>query len=156
MTSIDLGVVYPDLASDMLVFLEAIRNGSGPINAGLSIGWTPEKTRKIMRDPDMVAAVADIREALTETLEERVIQLADRGNARMLELWLFCHAADRGWRPPTQRVQIGGGTTVRVEVVEAARQSALAIMEKHGVKALQPGGALDAGDDDIVDADVVE
>jgi hypothetical protein len=146
--------VHPELAADTILFLEALRTGSGPINAGLAVGWSPEKTRKIMRMPGMPELIDDAKESKTETIEQRVYEQAEKGNQRAMELYLFCQASDRGWRPPTQRVQIGGGTTMKIEVVEASRQSVLAILERSGgVKALQPGGPLD---EDIIDADVID
>lgn len=140
---VSLERVHPELARETLTYLELIATGRGKITAGLAVGWTPAKTKELWRDSEFSQLVAVARELKTETIEQRVFELADRGNIRAIELQLFCQASDRGWRPPAQRVQTQSHHLVQVEVVESARAAALAIMERHGVAALQPGGALD-------------
>lgn len=152
-TDVNVEALSPDLADDLLEFLEATTRGVGMITAGLAVGWSPHKTRTMLLDEEVKALYAECRIVKTETIEQRVWELADRGNLRAAELYLYCQASERGWKPPAQRLQIGSTSIVKVEIVETARQAALAMIERGDFAALQPGGRLD---EHIVDAETVD
>lgn len=137
-------------------FLEYIRFGYGPLNAGIAVGWTPADTRRRMKDTEFVSLVSTAREQRTETIEQRVYELAQKSNPSRwaVEMALFCQASDRGWRPPTQRLDVNRNTkvehTVVLSTVEAVRQ----LVAANDIAALQPGmGTLD---DDIVEGEIVD
>ena len=147
----ELATLHPELGEQKMDFLERIAKGVRPLSAGLAVGWTPKRTREVLTEPGMAEIVRDAQEISIETLEEKVYKLAKKGNVSCLQLVLFCQASERGWRPATQRVAISSQSTVRVEVVEAAKAATLAAISKHGVKALQVGGALDVVDAEPLD-----
>ncbi len=129
---------------EVLEFLELVRGGSGEVNAAYSVNWSPAKLRKMMRDGDFAELVQESKLRLVESLEETVVKRAMAGNVRCLELYLFTQAAERGWRPPTQRVDVRKEITAKVEVVAAVKAGLLqALKEEGGVEALQQGGRLD-------------
>jgi hypothetical protein len=128
-------------------FLELLRGGTGTLNACYAVGWTPDHLRKKMKDREFCALIEEAHERKIETVEERVYQASEKGNFAASQFILLCQAADRGWKPPQQRVAIQGESRVKVEVVQATREAILTQLEKRNIRALQPG---------IVDADVVD
>jgi len=76
-------------------------------------------------------------------------------NTPMIQMWLYCHGQDRGWRPPTHRVNVSHQGTPAAERVLAVTSAALELMAKHGHQALALGGPLDKMED-VVDAEVVD
>ena len=125
-------------------FLELLRQGTGQINACYAVGWTPDHLRRKMRDAEFRAMTDEARTRMIETLEETVIGMANRGNFAAAQFVLLCQAADRGWRPPQQRVAIEGRTTVKHELVAATKDVILAQLAERNMKALQPGQVIDA------------
>jgi hypothetical protein len=148
----ELRTIYPAHPLDVLEFLEALSNGVGQLNAALAVGWSPKKLRDLMRDNEFLDMMEESRIRGVETIEQKVFELASRGNLAAATLYLYCQAPDRGWRPPAQRVSVSSQTTVKVELVEGAKQAVMEQLRAGGVKALQPGGPLD----EIEDADVVD
>jgi len=140
----DLSVLDPKLADDKLNFLQHLAGGVRPLTAALAVGWSPHKLRQVMKDPEFQELVDMAGEISIEAMEQKVYELGLRGNLSAATLFLYSHASHRGWRPPTQRVAVESSKTVKVEIVEGAKAAAIALMERHGVKALQRGGALDA------------
>jgi hypothetical protein len=136
-------------------FLTFIQGGVGLLNAGLAVDWSPAETRRRMKDPDFRELVETARERRTETIEQRVYELAmqDKPSRWAVELALFCQASERGWRPPTQRVEVNRNVRVDLTQVAATVQAAKELMMAADPAALQPGGALDAIDTTATDAD---
>ena len=126
-------------------FLELLRDGTGPLNACYAVGWTPHHLRQKMKDPEFQALVAEANERKIETVEQRVFEASAKGNFAASQFILLCQAADRGWRPPQQRVAINGEARIKVEVVEATKDVIRAQLAARQIKSLQP----------VVDADVV-
>lgn len=143
--------IYPAHPVDVLEFLESLADGVGQLNAALAVGWSPKKLRDLMRDQSFLDMMEESRIRKLESVEEVVYRLAQRGNLAAATLILYSHAADRGWRPPAQRVAVSSQTTVKVEIVEGAKAAVLEQLRTGSIKSLQPGGALD-----IVEAEVVE
>ena len=79
---------------------EFLRAPMGEMTAALAVGWTPRKLKALKKDPEFVQLINEARTLLIESVESMEIRNALRGNQRAIELFLFCHAADRGWRPP--------------------------------------------------------
>jgi hypothetical protein len=148
----DLVTIHPEQSADTLMFLEALSCGRGQLNAALAVGWSPRKLRDLMKSPEFIELMDEARTRGIETIEEKVFELAERGNLAAATLFLYCQAADRGWRPPAQRVAVSSQSTVKVELVEGAKAAVLEQLRAGDIRALQPGGALH----EIVDADVVE
>jgi hypothetical protein len=106
-----------------------------------------------MKNPEFVELMDEARVMSIETIEERVYDLAERGNLAAATLVLYCQAAERGWRPPAQRVAVSSQSTVKVEIVEGNKRAVLEHLRSGGdIRALQPGGVLD----EIAEAEVVE
>lgn len=134
-------------------FLEYVRGGSGPLNAAIAVGWTPYQIRQRLKDDQFATLVEEVKERRTETIEQVVYEKAAEGTRWAVEMYLFCQAPERGWRPPATRIDVTKTQRVEgqlvVSVVEGARQ----LLEAHSVAALQPGGALDGP---IEDAEIVD
>lgn len=148
----DLMTIHPEQSADTLMFLEALSCGVGQLNAALSVGWSPKRLRDLMKAPEFIELMDEARTRGIETIEQKVFELAERGNLAAATLFLYCQASDRGWRPPAQRVAVSSQTTVKVEIVEGAKAAVLERLQARDIKSLQPGGALD----DVIDADVIE
>jgi len=134
-------------------FLEYVRVGHGQLNAAIAVGWTPYKLRQLLKDEAFASLVDEVKERRTESIEEVVYAKALEGTRWAVEMYLFCQAPERGWRPPATRIDVTKTQRVEgqlvVSVVEGARQ----LLEAHSVAALQPGGALDGP---IEEAEIVE
>lgn len=126
----------------------------GRLNSALAVGWTPRQLRDAERVPGFQEAVASARELGLESIEEKAYELAEDGNVPMIQMILYCHGADRGWRPPTQRVAVQHQGTITVERIQAVTSAARQLMQQHGGKSLALG-ALEGDDDDIAEAEIV-
>lgn len=146
-----LAEIHPNAAGDTIEFLERIAGGGGPLNSALAVGWSPKQLRDMLKSADFREMLEDARERSIETVEEGVQKLARKGNLGAQQLILFCLGAHRGWRPPTQRVAVNSQTTVKIENVEGVKAAVLEALRSGEVKALQPGGALDIEDAEVVD-----
>lgn len=146
-----------DEAEHLAEFLELLQAGRGELNAGIAVGWTPYRTRQLMQDPEFAMLVRFAEDRQLEDAEWELAKLVKKGHFPAIQMTLYCKGADRGWRPPQQRVAVNHGGQVQVERVHAVRQAAAKILAEHGVEALAAGGPLGmAVDDEIVDAEVVE
>jgi hypothetical protein len=137
-SSADLALIHPDQPSEVLLFMQRIASGVGELNAAIEVGWSPRQLRDMMKNEDFRELVRESKVRLLETVEQKAYKLAMRGNMAAIQLVLFSQAADRGWRPPTQRVAINQQTTVTVEAIEAGKQAVTELLAEHGVRALQP------------------
>lgn len=133
-------------------FFQYIRDGAGKLNAALAVGWTPRQLNALLRDREFRELYDLALEESIESLEEVAYKLAKAGNTECLKLYLFCKAADRGWRPPTQRVAVDKNVKHEITVVASTVEAAKALLSQAEPAALQPGSPLDA----IVDAEVVD
>ena len=135
--------------AELKTFLQRLKGGGGEQLAAAAVGWSQLRLRQVLAMPEIQEAVRVCRQKDLESLERVSYQLASRGNTEMLKLWLYCQGGDRGWRPPTQRVetrQIGRPDAATVASVRVAIQQALKAGE------LRPAEV----DDDVVDAEIVE
>jgi hypothetical protein len=108
---------------EVLEFLEKVQHGAGHLNAAYAVGWSPAKLRRLMSDTEFVEALNTAETQLIESIEEKAVDLALHGNTRMIELILFCKARDRGWRPPTQRIEHVAEGKVDVNIVASVGQA---------------------------------
>lgn len=132
------------------LFLEKLQGGYGPHRAGQSIGWSPQHTDVVMRDPDMIQLIQIIGDMLDEDVERGMYIAARSGNVTAGTFWLL-NRRKENWKD-TKRIVIERTETVSIEMVHSVKQSALELLQAAGVRALQPGGALDVID---VDSDEV-
>jgi hypothetical protein len=130
------------------MFLEKLQAGYGAHRAGQAIGWSPQHTDKVMREPDMVQLMDIINNMLDEDVERGIYIAARSGNVTAGMFWVLNRQPEK-WRD-TKKIVIERSDKVSVEIVHSVKQSALELLRAAGVQALQPGGALD-----IVDAEVV-
>lgn len=149
----DTMIAPPAVMESLPEFLAMIQNGVGPKNAAIACNWTIRQLRDLEALPQFQEAMAIAKEQAIESIEQKAYELAKAGNVPMIQMILFCQAADKGWRPPTHRVAVQHGGTVVVEKIQATKAALLQIMQENGVGALALGGPLDG---DIVDAEVVD
>ena len=121
---------------EVLEFMTAIQGGAGHLTAAYAVNWTPAKLRKLMADPEFVAAINEAETMLIESIEEKAHKLALNGNTRMIEMVLFCKARDRGWQPPTQRVHHVTEGQVDINVVASVKEAIQASMKTGELAAL--------------------
>lgn len=132
--------VPPDKLED---FLGMLIDGEGPLTAGLACGLTPRKVREMEADPEISQLIAIAREQKYERYEKKLDELAMDGHFAALQMFLFCQAPHRGWRPPQQRVAHDHNGRVEVERVQATTQAVVALIREHGPGILAIGGPLD-------------
>lgn len=122
-------------------FLDELLQGKGPLPAGLSIGWSPLRIQQMLKDPEIVQLIAMIEEHKDQSVEAALYKAAITGNVTAQQVWLFNRKGNK-WKD-VKRVVHEGEVRIGAEVVHSVRQVALGLLESHGTKALQPGGALD-------------
>lgn len=152
MTDVAIRALSPDEAKALPEFLEFIQAGHGELNAAISVGWTPHRVRQLMQDPEFYQLYRFAVERKLEDAEFELQKLVAKGHFPAIQMVLYCLGADRGWRPPQQRVAVNHGGQVQVERVHAVRQAAAQIIAEQGVAALAAGGPLG----EIVDAEVID
>lgn len=146
-------LIAPAILDTMEEFLYMIQRGVGPKNAAVACGWTMRQLKELESMPQFQEAMGVAQDQRTESVEQKVFELAMAGNVPMIQLYLYCQASEKGWRPPAQRVSVHHQGTIAVEKVQATKAALLEIMREQGSAALAIGGPLDA---DIVDAEVVD
>lgn len=136
-------------ADQQLEFLELVKDGVGQLTAALAVKWSPAQLRYVMKDPSFREAYQQMLTHQIEDVEKVVLDLAKRGNARMIELFLYNRSPDR-WAPPTQKVKIDSTKKVEVAVVGTAVEAAKAIIAERGAIAALQAGVIEAtaSDDD--------
>lgn len=133
-------------------FLEAVRNGCGELNAAIGAGMTPAQLKTLMKDPDFAEMVAEVKDRRFENIEQVLYEMAMNKNLKAIQLILERQATHRGWAPPTQRLDVNRNTKVDITVASHAAEALRQLMSSGtDLAQLQPGGALD-----IIDAEVVE
>ena len=124
-------------------FLRMLQGHQGEMTAALAVGWTPRQLRALKRDPDFCALVADVNSRRIENIERKVWKLADKGVRWASELVLFCHAADRGWRPPAQRHEVTHSGQVDHVLVASVKEAVRESLSRTSVAELQNAPYID-------------
>lgn len=132
-------------------FLELVADGTGPLNAGLEVGWSPSKTRRLMRDREFAEMVEIAEDQTIESVEKDLVNAAHRGNVRAIQFYLLNRAPER-WKD-VRHLEVKQTGQLEIGVIHGVKNAALELLQEKGIEALQPGGALDA---DVIDAEVVE
>lgn len=134
---------------EKLLFLEKLQAGYGPLRAGQAgPGWSPQHTEIVMRDPDMQQLISIIENMKDEDVERGIYIAAKTGNVTAGMFWLLNRQKEK-WKD-TKKIQIERSDRVSVEIVHSVKQSALELLRAAGVGALQPGGALDIIEGEVV------
>lgn len=123
-------------AKDTFTFLEDIRVGTGPLNAGLAVGWSPAKVRRLLKDAEFVELMNAASEMRLESVEKTLWQLADRGHFKAIQMVLFNKRPD-AWRD-IKHIQVDKRETLEVGVVVSVKAAALELLREQGVDAFQP------------------
>lgn len=123
-------------------FLELIRSGVGPLNAGLEVGWSPAKTRRMLKQPDFAELVSDANDQLDENIQGALARAAQNGNMTAIQMWLYNRRPEE-WRD-VKRIEVHNQTEISIGVVASVKQAAAELLREHGPRALQPGGMIDA------------
>lgn len=131
------------------LFLDNLLAGMGTLPAGLSIGWSPQHIDKVTNEPEMAQIINSISQFKNQSVEYALYRNALTGNVTAQQVWLYNRDPNR-WRD-TKRVIVESEKRVSIEVIHSVKQSALELLQSHGVQALQPGGALG-----VIEADVTE
>lgn len=151
----DWGLEIPDnpVAQIELIerkeFLDKLISGQRPLHAGLSLGWSPDKIRRVSSEPDMAEMLRVIDDYNDESVEMALLKTAKAGNFSAQQFWLM-NRKPHLWQD-VRKVQVTKTEQVSVEVVHSVKAAALELLREQGAAALQPGGALD-----VIDAEVVE
>lgn len=141
---------------EVLRFFERLADGYGPIEIGLSLGWSDAMIKRFTTDPDRRQLIDLIQEAEFESLERHFKIHAKAGNSTAMKMVAYNLMGHRGWAD-RREVKMTGATSM--EVILSVRRA----LDESMSEAITAGGsdavaALQAGmlDHDIVDADVVE
>lgn len=116
-------------------FLEDIRTGTGPLNAGIAVGWSPAKIKRLLRDEAFAEMVDVARERLHESIEKTLYQLADGGHIKAIQMVLYNERADR-WKD-VRHINVEQHSTLDIGVVESVKTAARELLRENGVAALQ-------------------
>jgi hypothetical protein len=118
------------------------------MTAAFAVGWTPRKLRALKKDPEFLQLIDEAKTLLIESVESMAYRNALRGNQRAIELVLFCHGQDRGWRPPAQRHEVLTEGKVEVSVIASVKEAVKATLATADIGELQRARIVDA---EIVD-----
>lgn len=130
-------------------FLELVALGAHPVNAGVAVGWSPYKTKQVLKDPEFVELLAGARDRADATIEEALYVKAAQGNIAAIQMWLFNRRPEE-WRD-VKRIEIKSDHQVSIGVVQSVKQGVLELLREQGVGAMQ---ALGAGE--IIDIEEIE
>lgn len=130
-------------------FLELVAVGVAPVNAGIEVGWSPQRTKAHMKDPDFADMVDGALERANASMEQALYAKGMAGNVTAQMWWLMNRAPDR-WRD-VKRIEVRTEHKVSLTAVESVKAGVLQLIREQGVGAMQ---ALE--DPGIIDADVVE
>lgn len=130
-------------------FLEFIAKGQQPLHAAFAVGWTPKRMRTEMADPDFATLVADAANLVDESVVHAVLRQAQAGNMTAATFWLLNRQPNK-WRD-VKRVEVTQTHRLDDSQVTAIASAAKQLLAEVGPQALQPGGALDVLDAEVVD-----
>ena len=129
-------------------FLEDIRVGTGPLNAGLAVGWSPAKVHRLMKDEEFVEMMDAAKERRLESIEKTLYVMAEKGHFKAIQMVLHNQRPNE-WRD-IKHIQIDKRETLDVGVVVSVKQAALDVLRDKGVAALQPAP------EEIIEAEVID
>jgi hypothetical protein len=141
---------------EQLEFFEAILEDRGPIETGLSMGWSMAQIDRFLKHPERAAIMDMLQEAEYESMERAIKQGVRQLNSTCIKLYAFCKMGHRGW-VDRKEVSVTGQT--QHEIVISVREGLESKMRE-----LVTGGGSDAVaslqaamlDSEIVDAELVE
>lgn len=141
---------------EQVEFFEQIAQDYGPIETGLSMGWSMAQIDRFMKHPERAAILDMLQEAEYESIERAIKQNARAGNSTAMKLYAFCKMGHRGWAD-RKEVSITGQS--QHEIVISVREGLESKMRE-----LVTGGGSDAVaslqaamlDTEVVDAEIVE
>jgi hypothetical protein len=120
---------------ETLMFLEDVRTGTGPINAGVAVGWSPAKVRRFLNDPEFAELVSTAKEQLHEDIEATVYRLAKGGHIKAAQMVLYNERSER-WKD-VRHINVQQHSTLDIGVVESVKTAARELLREQGVAALQ-------------------
>jgi len=126
---------------DTFTFLEDIRTGTGPLNAGIAVGWSPAKIKRLMRDESFAEMVDVARERMHESIEKTLYQLAEGGHIKAIQMVLYNERADK-WKD-VRHISVEQHSTLDIGVVESVKTAARELLKENGVAALQQQSAIE-------------
>lgn len=128
---------------ELNVFLEDIRSGTGPLNAGLAVGWSPAKIRRFMNDEEISEMCHVAKERLHESIEKTLYQLAQGGHVKAIQMVLYNERSER-WKD-VRHINVEQHATLDIGVVESVKTAARELLREQGVAAFQrPMAAIEA------------
>ncbi len=148
---------------DTMTFFERLAEDYGPMEIGLSLGWSPMMVNRFTSEPSRAAIIEMITDAQHESVERAIILHARGGNATALKLYAYNKMQHRGWADRS-KLEITGKATQ--EIVLSVRQ----VLDKQLGEGVAANGTeaiaelqrafltpdIPEHDADIVDAEVVE
>lgn len=149
---------------DMMLFFEMLAEDYGPLEIGLSLGWSPAMVRRFTEHPERKEMIDMIIEAGHESVERAIKHHAIAGSSTAMKLWAYNRMAHRGWADRSEvRINHQGQQELVVTVRQQLEEKTRELMEGGGgVETLQLLGGLtpDAPghdeDDDVIDGEIVE
>lgn len=128
-------------AARMTRFLERVREGCGPLNAAIEVGWTPAKFRRLERDPEFTELLTIARERMLEDVEEAVVAKARQGNLKAAQMVLYNQRSER-WKD-VRHIKVDQSGSLDVGVVVSVKQAMIEMLrDGTSVASLQPAPAV--------------
>lgn len=109
-------------------FLNGVARGTPPLLAGIEVGWTPARYRKVMADKEFAALVNDAHLVLDARVENVILQKALAGVEWAVKLYAF-NRMKHEWKD-VRHIDVTHTLDMPQHVIAAAREEArLAISE---------------------------
>jgi len=116
-------------------WLTLVAEGTPPLNAGVELGWTPQKINKLIADPDVQEMLSYAHARADGSVVKAMHTQAMKGNMTAIQTWLF-NRRPEDWRD-IRKVVISGDVKVTPALITAAKQAARELLANADIKVLQ-------------------
>ena len=150
---------------DQIKFFEQLAEDYGPMEIGLSMGWSPAAVNRFISEPSRAELIDMIVEAQHESVERGILRCARTGNSTAMKLYAYNKMQHRGWADRS-KLEITGKSQheIVLSVSEAIETQMTAAVTARGSEAiaeiqaayLEPDIPKHDADTEIVDAEIVE
>lgn len=148
---------------DQTRFFELLAEDYGPMEIGLSMGWSPAAVKRFVTEPSRAELIEMVTEAQHESVERGIIRGARAANSTAMKLYAYNKMQHRGWADRS-KLEITGKSQQEIvisvgEAISEKLRATVGLGGTEGVRALQAAFLepdIPEHSADIIDAEIVE
>lgn len=129
-------------------FLNLIAAGTHPTLAGIEVGWSPGRTRRVLADQDFAALAAEAATVLDARVEQVIVTSALRGREWAVKLYAF-NRMSANWRD-VRHIDVRHAVEFSPHLIRATTEVA-----RETLRALTPGAIAEL-QESFIEADEVD